>query len=504
MEELTVNCDFVCVGKSTDEELLDLMLELAQTPVAMGTQSSQSVYQTPSVAHSLSRRLRTTLSTPTISTTGSRENFTHSQSVCDTHRKTSFIETSLTASQPVLKAGPTIAVEEKDDVMQSNDEVDKFLVPLLNKSEGISQTNITTESETGSSAQVGRANCSAPSPLLLTPPQIVLDSSFPSPKSPLVFSDNNLFDNDFPLDPPLTLSPPRVLEGNMEDTHRNQDFDLTLEGENTPSKNLSVMLNSSSIDSHHANGDDVEDSRIFDSEFDIPCAQPLSSPKTPVETQPSQHKTRSSSRSSGSPDRSQTVSSNGGKMSEDVQLEFEMPEISLSQFEAFQNTTAEILGTPSKMGGARERSHDMVHSNYQMSTSQPEIGGRGENAVSGLGQERGMLLCQYGVKEEITPVEKRTSAPYRNEGRPSDEREVEDLETSSRTSQNCLSSSQRRRLLLQLCSGDTEDLVNGDDEERGDVGVCESDTEAEEEEWRSGQWSVAPDNTPGRLKLFCP
>lgn len=504
-------------------------MALAQTPVAMGTQSSQSVYQTPSVAHSLSRRLRKSLSTPGISTT----TLSRSQSVCDNTRKTGFLETSLTASQPVLKTGTqtaAIAVEEDNDVMEvdndvmESNEADEYLVTgedLLNKSDGFSSTrktsptspnSITTESETGNSAQVDSAKCAAPSsPLLLTPPPIVAESSFPSPQSP-VFSNDNLFDNDFPLDPPLTLSPPRELEGNTGDASLNQAFDLTLEGENEPSKNLSVMLNSSAIDSHNTNEDDVEDSHLFESQFDIPCAQPPSSQDRSLEPQASQHKTRSESvdSSSSSLDRTpiEAVSSDGGKSSEGVQLEFEMPEISLSQLEAFQNTTAEILGTPSKMAGAKyspakEIPGDVTHINPRISTSQPLIGNsEREIDVSGLGQGPRVVMGQDGVKDEITPVEKRTSTLYGNEDSPrSGEREMEEVGTSSRTSQNYLSTSQRRRLLLQLCSGDTEDLMSGEDE-GGDGGVCESETEGEDEEWRSGQWSVATDTIPERLESF--
>lgn len=492
----------VGVGKSTDVELLDLMLELAQTPVAMGTQSSQTLYQTPSIGHSLSRRLRRTLSM-----TGSSEDvsLSRSQPVCDTG-KTGLLETSLTASQPVLKAGSP-HMEENDDVMET-DEVDKFLVmgeTLLNRSDRTSLTGKTSqtsipETENGSTVQVESTKCSS-SPLLLTPPQILPDNSFSSPQNS-VFSDNDLFDNDFPLDPPLTLSPPREVGGSTGDTNPIQDLDPILDGENEPVKNLSIMLNSSAAGPCDKTEDDIEDGHLLDSQFDIPCAQPPSSRETPLDAESSQQRTKNDSILSSS-DR-EMMSSDGGKSSDDVQLEFEMPEITISQFEAFQSPAAEILGTPSKMASSKYSlgkglsrdaeglSRDAVIINPRLSSPQPLLSGtEGENANSGLKQG----MDQDGVKDKITQGEKRTSTPFKNADQPlTEDTEMTDVAT---ISPNYLSSSQRRRLLLELCSGNTDDLMSSEDE-GGGVHLCESESEEEEEEWRSGQWTVAPDTLPER------
>ena len=560
------------------------MLELAQTQVGMGTQLSQSLYQTPTVAVSLSSRLKKSVSTPTSHHSGpcAPLPFSSSQPVGDTSTAGS-PKTSLTSTQPVLNTSrqtggvTSMTVEEDNDVMdwQEAEDVDTFFVTgedLLNKSDEIdpaSKTSIAATStevcttQPDNSQHTTQALKVTPAPL-----EIAVELPLTSPQSP-VFSDNDLFDAGFPLDPTLPPSPPHELVGNTGGVCSNRDFSLefSLEGENE--KNLSVMLNSSAIRRNGENQDDINGSPEFESEFDIPCAQPPSSLEqlsSPSDTQGSLYRGTNESAAdiSGSLNSVEKPHSEGftaeGGRSVDVQLEYEMPEISLSQFEAFQSTTAEILGTPSKMTSTRKEGlHDILLIGSQIPSSQPPrscISSEGnadddddrweqEGILSEQqeGVNKGIVEGDVGVKEEtvgvkggtvrvneatvgvkeggfdellpttlrkdLSPItcdvvpsgiyqEKQISTPFGKEVSPNQEREMDEVVTD--TSLICLSSSQRRALLLQLCSTEAGELMSSsEDEGKGLCSGSVSESEAEEErKWMSGQGSSVPQTIPER------
>ena len=548
-----LRCCYVAIGKSTDEELLDLLLELAQTQVGMATQPSQLLYQSQTVAHSLRSRLKRSVSSSSSSRLSRRSpslSLTRSQPVGDTST-TGFL-TGLTSSQPRAVEIPVATVEE---VVESQDvpDVDKFLVPgedLLKKSDEIDPTSKT--SLTGTSTESGQP-VSATSVVQLPAPHKEIDPADVPLHSP-VFSDTDLFDSNFSLDPPPILppTPPREIGGDTEATPPDEDFELSLEGENDERDNkLSVMLNSSVAIGK--SGEIIDESEggpdFHESSYDIPCAQPLSSQEigTHSETKVSQYRARSSSTDDhSSPDNlershaeSSLVSERSGSVG--VQLEYEMPEISLSQLDVFQSATTEILGTPSKMADTKCSSRtkaprDVLLIGSQIMSTQLPLSSSSSGSESVKGME-GVKEGADGVKEEeeivdesvfVTQAEgliqermdlsdvvsnrgqsssqkhSRTSTPFRSEMfSVNEEREAEDVAAVSESSSVSLSFSQRRMLLRRLCTtGDSGDLGDEGECEDGDGGGgegtgCESDSEAEEEsEWASGQWSSLPLTIP--------
>ena len=433
---------------------------------------------------------------------------------------------------------------------EKEEDVDKFLVAgeeLLKKSDEIDQTGKT--SLTGVSTESNQPVNVIPAVRAATPHREG-DPADVLPHSP-VFSDTDLFDSNFSLDPPPPLppSPPRELGGDTETAPPGPDFDLSLEGENDDRDNkLSVMLNSSVAirKSGSEISNEIEDDPDFESPYDIPCAQPLSSQesRSHSETQGSQHRARSLSADNQSPlDTLERSHGEGSFMSErsrseDVQLEYEMPEISLSQLDVFQSTTAEILGTPSKMADGKCLSRtkpprDVLLIGSQIvstqlphrcsSTSGEEVKGVKERAegvkeAEGTVDDSVFATQAGGLTEDLSDVissrgqstsqkHSRTSTPFRKEMfSVKEEKGGEDVSESS-----SLSFSQRRMLLRRLVSaGDSGDL--SDDGESGDGGgeggggegtggECEDDSETEEEiEWTSSQCNSVPLTIPERLR----
>lgn len=480
---------FFLTGKSTDGELLDLMLELAQTQVGMATQPTQSAYQTPTVAHSFCNCLKKSLSFPRASPSRSHHplsSLSHSQplTLCENHNTTGF--TGLATSKPDSTTGSVccrsdVGASEDMAAMQLQD-VNSFLTVgenLLggNSDEKDSTSRAVVVTVATKTADVSSSQPNQDSKVRVGMVENLLDDDLPIhlPRSP-IFSDSDLFDTD--LEPPHSLPPhdpqPEMVEGATSSELEGADKkDLV--------QDSSVMLNSFAVTGEKGDGNELEDSSEFDSPFDIPCGQRVMSQQSSNSSEEPASVTDGSGengRERSSDERSS--SSEGGKRSvEEVQLEYEMPEISLSQFES---SVTEILGTPSKMDHSGT---EMAHCGTKMASGHGNIPSDGTKIPTLRRAENA----------------KRTSTPFRGG---CDELQMEqnedDVFVALDSSLVCLTASQRRDLLQKLCSasGDSgeqdEEVGEGEEGE----GLCESETE-DEEEWRSGQWSTQPLTIPERL-----
>ena len=456
------------------------MLELAQTQVGMATQPSQSVYQTPTVADRLCNQLKKSLSFPTTSSSHDdpRSSLAQSQPLSERHNLPGF--TSLTASKQDLTTGSACsesAVDAGEDVaaMELQD-VDKFLAIgenlLSNNSDEKNSTNGTVGVTIATkAADISSTRPNRDSELRVEGMENLSDAlPVPLPHSP-VFSNADLFDTDFSLDPPPSLppSPPPDPETKMEGA----SSELEGPDEKDLVQDSSVMLNGGTlaVEEEEGENEELERSSEFDSPFDIPCGQRIVSQRS---SNSSEEQAAAVIAGSGETGRERSrddrsSSSEGGKRSVEVQLEYEMPEISLSQFES---SVTEILGTPSKMG----------HGSAKVA--------RGHTKIPTLRRTENVLL--------------RTSTPFGGgfeaEASQTEQRE-DDVFAASDASSLCLTASQRMGLLQQLCSASGGDSGEVDEEvgEEGEVEVvCESEME-DEEEWRSGQWSTPPLTIPERL-----
>ena len=347
----------LCVGKSTDEELLDLMLELAQTPVGTATQQtpSQSLYQSQSVASFLCSRLSRPPSSSSLSLSRPFKpgdtSLPRSQPVSNTS-----MTGSKPSSQPVLRTGSDSKPDplswktrcEEEVAETSWSDADRFLVAVEGQNwfanpSGQSTSEAVGEPPTGTKpVQPVYQPVERGSPPHSEPP---LHSASKSP----VPSDADLFDTDFSSSSPLFLSPPPpphrdiiALADSEERLAHGDDIDP------------SVMLNSSSvaIGNKDRSGSEIGETPEVTSEYDlIPCAQPTSSSHR---SSPSPNGARTSAplqdalKTGNHDDDGEFVPK--GMASVDVQLEYKLPEI-LSHFESFQSTATEILGTPNKMAG---------------------------------------------------------------------------------------------------------------------------------------------------------
>ena len=496
------------------------MLELAQTQVGVATQPSQSAHQTPTVVHSLCRQLSRSLSASSRPA-GAGHSVTQSQPVGDT-AVTGFTTSLTGSSQPIFNSGTTNPQIGRDGeeptvaAMQWQDTANFLVIAgedLLNKTDEINTTSKT--SFTGAETERhNNNNATTPAECQGSPLQqtgTVEDLSTPLPQSP-VFSDTDLFETDFPVDPLPSLppsTPPGVPFHKEGDTVSELGLQLS-DGEILP--DASVMLNSSVANMQK--DDELECSPDFESPFDIPCAQPVPSQRSSSSSDGQDQglvyeATEGDSGNSGSLRNDAgavkrchsdgSVSSEGRGRSVEVQLEYEMPEISLSQFES---TTTEILGTPSKM-----------EISCRDNTGKPLVCAPlgGSNATepcfeSSVAKLEDFTPQRMGDSIKTSSTQMKTSTPFQKEDTIS-QREVAS-ETSS--SSICLSASQRRTLLRQLCSAGGEDGELSDGGEGGGGGgggeggglgwVAESETEEDEEEseWRSGQWNNEPLTIPER------
>ena len=429
---------YLSVGKSTDEELLDLMLELAQTPVGTATQQTPSQSQRQSVASSLCSRL----SRPPSSS----------------------------SSHPPTVTKPVQPVYQP---------VERGSLPHNE------------------------------------PP---LHSASKSP----VLSDADLFDTDFSSSSPLFFSPPPLshryiiaLADSEERLAHREDIDP------------SVMLNSSSVavGNRDRSGTEIGETPEVMSKYDIiPCTQPISSSHR---SSPSPNGARTSAplqdvlKSGNHDDDGEFVPK--GVVSVDVQLEYEMPEISFSHFESFQSTVTDILGTPNKMAGTESTTPQKKVDDVLLGVKDRNDGVKNEKEVtiervkeSPFDSSSSLVFSEgstpllessfvtpgntlaVALSSESSPKE--SSTPFRTEAGIEREwvqtSEGVKMKKGEGEEEICLSSSQRRVILRQLtCAigegGDMSDVEGG---ERG----SEEEEEDEDEEWLSGEWSTQPLTIPER------
>ena len=548
-------------GKSTDEELLDLMLELAQTPVGTATQLSQSLYQSQNVASSLCDRLTrpsssssSSLSPPRASKTGD-SSISHSQPVANTSM--AGFKTSYTGSQPVSrtssgsKSDPSTTEniqtrEENVETMLSD--ADRFLVAL----DPLNWSSSEADPSNLSGRVMAEASCdphTSTKPAKLVNQPVERGSSpinKPSPRTPSkspVFSDTDLFDTDFSSSPLFLISPPSPpppphdtsLKGSSAGSEERTGDREGDDGVRDPS----VMLNSGSVsvgDGDSNSGEIGGDPELM-SEFDIPCAQPVVLPR---ETSHSPQAARVSSSlqdvlKNGSHDDETLVPKVTGSVA--VQLEYEMPEISLSHFESFHSSTTEILGTPSKMAGTNQpqkpdhvklervkEGNFGVNEEMEASTTETErvkespldvssslINSEGsdpllESSLVAPGNTLAAALCsQNPPKESSTPFRGKDDKMERGREGEGEREEMPVSEEERRGREReggegmavSLSASQRRAILRQLSCA-TGDLSDGEGEEVGGETEEEEEGEEGEEEWMGGDWSSNPLTIPER------
>ena len=365
-----------------------------------------------------------------------------------------------------------------------------------------------------------------------------------------MLSDADLFDTDFSSSSPLFSSPPPLshhyiiaLADSEERLAHREDIDP------------SVMLNSSSVavGNRDRSGTEIGKTPEVMSKYDIiPCTQPISSSHR---SSPSPNGARTSAplqdvlKSGNHDDDGEFVPK--GVVSVGVQLEYEMPEISLSHFESFQSTVTDILGTPNKMAGTESTTPQKKVDDVLLGVKDRNDGVKNEKEVtiervkeSSFDSSSSLVFSEgsapllessfvtpgntlaAALSSESSPKE--SSTPFRTEAgierewvqtsegvkmKKGREREGEEemsfseVRGSRRRSKRegggeeegtsvCLSSSQRRVILRQLtCAigegGDMSDVEGG---ERG----SEQEEEDEEEEWLSGEWSTQPLTIPER------
>ena len=511
------------------------MLELAQTQVGMATQASQSVYKTQTVVDSfrdslITKSQQTVQPSSSFLTPLAGDLVSQSQPLPSANHTLDYI-TRLTGSQPVLSTSPTSSRPSlKTGIstapeMQWQDDVDRFLVTkedfLLNqsnefKSSNTSSTTMTTTDKPTTTTEVihkteeETTNRNSPVASLHSP----------------VFSDDDLFDSDFSLPP----SPPLAVTSG--DHH--QEFDeLSLE-ERENELNLSVMLNGSSVAIGNISvgnkSNEINDAspEFGEGAFDIPCAQRQrgsSSSDISIEHVGSNQDILKPDGCLGSPDGDFTTSE-FRKPAVNVQLEYEMPEISISQLEAFDTTTAHILGTPSKMTSEESSRVERVNEENDgvkrvkrkllmddLSIGEGDVLFEESFSVSKI--EDRTSQRQFDVSVAIGDVmatdsnSKITSTPFRSEGNCG---RLSGLSSSYKKKSVCLSASQRRLLIQQLfcASCELSDGCEGGEGVRGGGGVegevkeCVSETEDEEEEeeedelWMSHDTSTPPLTIPER------
>ena len=537
-------------GKSTDEELLDLMLELAGTQVGMATQGSDSAHQSQTVVDSFCDRLLAR-SQPSLS-----QQLSHSSSLRgrlssyqgDTQSQppvgntgTADLQTRLTGSQP----GPS-PEREVVDAGKWQDVVEQFLVSgedLLNRSDEIqsSKTGFAADESTTAAAEeeeegkIGLAHKS----------EVKVSEEASSPVCSLhspVFSDADLFDPENPLTPPpspppssLPLSPPP----RDDDITETNAPDEKLEDMSLDEQNLSVMLTGSSI----ATGNVSIGSKSDESENEIEVGSELGDILTSA-----QPLTADRSSNAGRPGLLPDVpigvrrsSSDRDSTATDVQLEFEMPEISMLQF---QTATTEILGTPSKMSSGREERVNEESGGVNVRAKgvkrKLSLGADQEASLVSSSQTEGrdMMVAMDDGMAAAAPSQKpkRTSTPFRRASsslvgeRGEGEGEaivhtIPESDCSSSVSSRvematgaqslCLSSSQRRTLIEQLFRAGCHLGDSGEGGEGGEGGgggrecVGETDNEEEEEEeddedggeWMSGELSTPPTHHPREVEF---
>ena len=577
----------VSVGKSTDEELLDLMLELATTPVGTATQqSSQSLYHhTQTVASSLCGRIARPPSSlsrlskpgdtsllhsqpvPNTSMTGFKTGFTSSGlskpddcSIVHSQPAPNTSMTGFTSSKPVSSntsdskpnslTTQTLQTTKGDQdaaVLETSwGDVDRFLVAgenLLNWSGSEANSSnrscqVITE-HVGSSKPSQTGSEPVNKPVERGSPSRNEPSLHSASKSP-VFSDMDLFDTDFSSSSPVFLSPSPPAHRHDAALVNSKEILRSEEDIRDPS----VMLNSSSVvigNRDKRSSSEVEENPELMSDFDIPCAQPVSS------FQGSAHSGDGVSgpiqdvlKTDGDNDKG-TLVPKGVASTVAVQLEYEMPEISLSQFESFQSLTTEILGTPSKMAatgtttpqkkqgvkdgndgvnkekeGSRKGTEKFKESSFKVSSSLVTSEGYDPLLESSFVATGNTIAAGFSTgnppKESSTPFIENTM--MRREGDVENtmmmrrERDVAGelslLESGKLRSERgregeeegtsvCLSSSQRRAILRELnCAvGESGDLS-------GEEGGSEQEEEEEEEEWLSGELSTQPLTIPER------
>ena len=482
-------------GGSTDAELLDLMLELAQTPVGTATQSqprpSQSAHETQTVAHSLCHQL-----TQPQSSSNHTHTLTHSLTHPLTHPLTHSqpsttsrlgLKTGFTCSQPVFSSG----LSSGEDIRWR-----ELLVPVTRENQSNEFDLIQSEAPGGCPME----KLAKPVKRGVSPHN---ESSSPDrlSKSPLL-SDADLFefsesallsssprDDDIGIDPVGVVSVEGVGmgEGDLGD--------------------LSVMLNSSSV----AVGNEKDDDEIVGapeliSQYDIPCGQQSTAQSS------------SPSPGAGESDALQDVlkeSSHSGNLHPEVerssvamQLEFELPDISLSQFVNFPSTPACIPDSPSD-----ETPHEALHKGVKLGDTvgvKEEIIGSDDKGLervkessddasfSLVGSDPLSRSSSVAHGNSIAAVSSTQFERGDNWGvvKVAGERGASELSIS-------LSSAQRRALLRQLsCAGcESGDLSDaGDDGDLSDVGEIGDSVSSEEEEWLSGDWNTPPITIPERCE----
>ena len=509
-------CVVCCVGNSTDVELLDLLLELAQTPSPAATatqqqqqQLSQSIHQTQTVADSLSSHFTHSHPLPR-----------HPHSTLPPHlTKTSVTgsKTSLTSSQPVTRPGIHTREEERDEEMNMSETFDFLVRPGKNQNNQLSNKNDSSINSAHSTAQQLHGSSDVPEKLVKpvkrggSPHNDSSSPILPGNESPLL-SEADLFSGD---SSPLFLSPPPEFH---RETCEGVSSVTGDEGGVNGDNNLSVMLNSGAVavGNDDERGETPDLMRQFD---DIPCAQrQLSQMTSPSPADGESDAVQDVLNSSGTPDGN--FASEVERSSVAVQLEFEMPEISLSQFESFQSSTTEILGTPSKMmntGGttAQRKSNKFslkeVNKEGTLGVNKEIVAADGErcegvketpdNAAMSVANSEGSASSSVAPGNTRAAVWSARKLPL-EASTPS--RRGDDWGARGRERERggsiSLSSSQRRVLLRQLscASGELGDLSEGGE------GVSEQEDDDDDEsgdEWLSGDWSTQLLTIPERFEL---
>ena len=362
-----------------------------------------------------------------------------------------------------------------------------------------------------------------------------------------VLSNEDLF---HPFSPDTLSLPKQLLVKSTEDVEHPIRLQLSIDEDVAADseQNLSVMFNSSVCQSKEEGGareeeegerGGGEDTMEWNPDFNIPCGQPPSSHEGPKSSAfkngcHADRKARFALDAFGFSGPSSCPAKPIEREREsDVQLEYDMPEITLSQFEASQGSIAEILGTPSKMAAiARDPvslegfcSQGNVESQV-LSAQVEENGDRVEEEEEGwegkVGDEGGgggggerkrhevreyikprrlfRKLERAGERDEKQEEEREEKAEEREtEGAEEEEEEVEgeeeekEVESPWTQSSLRLSLSQRRMVEKRLCAEEAESQSS--DGERGE----DNDKEDEEEDsiWLTPQvWDGIEDGTP--------
>jgi hypothetical protein len=148
-QELSRRLRIDSLRKSTDEELLDLMLELAQTPVGTATQQTPSQSQRQSVASSLCSRLSRPPSSssshpPTVTKPVERGSLPHNEPPLHSASKSPMLsdadlfDTDFSSSSPLFSSPPPlshryiIALADSEERLAHREDIDPSV--MLNSS----------------------------------------------------------------------------------------------------------------------------------------------------------------------------------------------------------------------------------------------------------------------------------------------------------------------------------------------------------------------------------